>query len=117
MKDYTKMTKDELIKALAEKETAAPYMSAKDEETAKIAALEEERKNTYVTVTLPLDADPGSSNTLIATVNGKTIAIPKGEPVDIPIAFADVIAEVNADVRKAAAELLKVANETKEIRM
>lgn len=101
--DYSKLTKEELIKLLNKEETKI------DPELARIIEDEKMRAQTKKVLYIEEDFDPESNNTWSCSINGKQYLVPKGVETEVPLAVYEARKAEEERQRAAIARLREAA--------
>ncbi len=101
--DYSKLTKEELIKLLNKEETKI------DPELSRIIEDEKMRAQTKKMLYIEEDFDPESTNTWSCSVNGKQYLVPKGVETEVPLAVYEAYKAEEERKRTAIARLREAA--------
>ena len=101
--DYSKLTKEELIKLLNKTEPEF------DPELARIIEDEKRRKETKKILFIEEDFDPESTNTWSCSINGKQYLVPKGVEIEVPLAVYEAYKTEEERKRTAIARLREAA--------
>lgn len=101
--DYSKLTKEELIKLLNKEETKI------DPELARIIENEKMRAKTKKMLYIEEDFDPESNNTWSCSINGKQYLVPKGVETEVPLAVYEARKAEEERKRTAIARLREAA--------
>ena len=98
--DYSKLTKEELIKILTAKSE-----EKEDPELARIIEDEKKRKKTKKILFIEEDFDPEATNTWSCSINGKQYLVPKGVETEVPLAVYEAYKTEEERKRTAIARL------------
>lgn len=101
--DYSKLTKEELIKLLNNNEPKV------DEELARIIEDEKMRAKAKKILFIEEDFDPESTNTWSCSINGKQYLVPKGVETEVPLAVYEAYKAEEERKRTAIARLRAAA--------